>query len=91
MEKLSTLVEKNGGLFGVATTNGDAFCIEDYLAMCENDGIEENTFAPLMDEYFEELTGDSFDDAAAKLDFANTAPAHIWSGHGLTIAFGVDY
>ena len=89
MEKLSTLIEKNG-LFGVATTNGDAFCIEDYIAMCELDGIEENVFAPLMDEYFEELTGEDFADAAAKLDFTYYAPAHIWAGHGLTIAFGVD-
>ena len=90
MEKLSTLIEKNG-LFGVATTNGDAFCIEDYIAMCELDGIEENVFAPLMDEYFEELTGEDFAGAAAKLDFTDNAPAHIWAGHGLTIAFGVDY
>lgn len=89
MEKLSTLIEKNG-LFGVAITNGDAFCIEDYIAMCELDGIEENVFAPLMDEYFEELTGEDFADAAAKLDFTYNAPAHIWAGHGLTIAFGVD-
>ena len=90
MEKLSTLIEKNG-LFGVATTNGDAFCIEDYIAMCELDGIEENVFTPLMDEYFEELTGEDFEDAAAKLDFTDNAPAHIWAGHGLTIAFGCDY
>lgn len=90
MEKLSTLIEKNG-LYGVATTNGDAFCIQDYLAECENDGREENTFAPLMDEYFEELTGEDFADAAAKLEFIDNAPAHIWSGHGLTLAFGVDY
>ena len=90
MEKLSTLIEKNG-FYGVATTNGDAFCIEDYLAMCELDGIEENTFAPLMDEYFEELTGEDFKEAAVDLDFTNNVPAHSWAGHGLTIAFGVDY
>ena len=91
MEKLSTLIEKNG-LRGVATLNADAFCIEDYLAECENDGREENVFAPLMDEYFEELTGEDFTDAAAQLDFTtNNEPAHIWAGHGLTIAFGVDY
>lgn len=90
MEKLSTLIEKNG-LSGVATLNADAFCIEDYLAECENNGYEEDVFAPLMDEYFEELTGEDFEDAAAQLDFTDNAPAHIWAGHGLTIAFGVDY